>query len=61
MVDSNFILPPNVTIEFDVNNPKNVNIQPLTTQNNPQVGQLAPETFKDKNLNTTFDDDAVSG
>jgi hypothetical protein len=60
-LDSNFVLPPNVTIEFDVNSTMNVNIQPLSPMNNPQAGGLAPEAFKDKNLNTTFDDDAVSG
>jgi hypothetical protein len=29
--------------------------------NNPQVGSLAPEAFKDLNLDTTADPDAVSG
>jgi hypothetical protein len=38
-----------------------MNIQPLTAANNPQVGALAPEAFKDQDLNTTFDPDAVSG
>jgi hypothetical protein len=46
---------------FDVNNSSNVNLQPLTPANNPQMGALAPEAFKDKNLNKTFDPDAISG
>lgn len=61
LLDSNFVLPPDVTIEFDVNSANNVNIQPLSAMNNPEAGGLAPEAFKDKKLNTTFDDDAVSG
>ena len=60
-LDSNFVLPPDVTIEFDVNSPNNVNIQPLSSDNNPQAGGLAPEAFKDKNLDTIADPDAVSG
>ena len=58
---SNFNLPPNVTIEYDVNSTNNVNIQLLQPGNNPQAGSLAPEAFKDMNLNTTADPDAVSG
>jgi len=50
-----------VTIEFDVNNANNVNIQPLSADNNPQAGALVPQAFKDINLNTTADPDAVSG
>lgn len=50
-----------MTIEFDVNNANNVNIQPLSSTNNPQAGSLAPQAFKDINLNTTADPDAVSG
>jgi hypothetical protein len=50
-----------VTVAYDANNPKNVNIQPLLDGNNPQGGQLVPEAFKDANLNTTFDPEAVSG
>jgi len=61
LLDSNFILPPNVTIEFDVNNVNNTNLQPLSPENNPQAGSLVPEAFKDANLNTTADPDAVSG
>ena len=29
--------------------------------NNPQAGSVTPEAFKDVNLNTTADPDAVSG
>lgn len=50
-----------MTIEFDVNSANDVNIQPLASNNNPQMGSTAPEAFKDKNLNTTADPDAVSG
>jgi hypothetical protein len=60
-LDSNFNLPPDVTTEFDVKSSKNVNIQPLSANNNPQAGGLAPEAFKDKNLDSTADPDAVSG
>ena len=61
LLDSDFNLPANVTIEFDVNNANNVNLQPLSSANNPQVGSLIPEAFKDTNLNTTADHHAVSG
>jgi len=60
-VDSNFILPPDVTIEFDVNSSNDVNIQPLAADNNPQAGSLAPEAFLDINLDTVPDPLAVSG
>jgi hypothetical protein len=60
-LDSDFNLPADVTIEFAVNSKKNVNLQPLQAANNPQVGGLAPEAFKDKNLDTTPDPAAVSG
>jgi hypothetical protein len=50
-----------VTIEFDVSSPNNVNLQPLQAANNPQVGSLAPQAFKDYNLDTIPDPDAVSG
>jgi hypothetical protein len=50
-----------VTIEFDVNSHNNVNLQPLQSTNNPQAGSQAPEAFKDINLDTTADPDAVSG
>jgi hypothetical protein len=50
-----------VTRKFDVNSASNVNIQPLSPSNNPQVGEPAPEAFKDKNLDKTPDPDAVSG
>jgi hypothetical protein len=56
---SNFNLPLNVTLAFDVNNSKN--IQFLNGTNNPQQGSLVPQAFKDSNLNTTPDPDAVSG
>lgn len=58
---SNFNIPANVTIAFDVNNPANQNIQVLAPSNNPQQGALVPQAFKDVNLNTTADPHAVSG
>ena len=61
ILDSNFNLPPDVTIEYAVNSTNNVNIQPLNPMNNPQAGSTAPEAFKDINLNTTADPKAVSG
>jgi hypothetical protein len=54
---SNFNLPLDVTLAFDVNNSKNISA--LNT--NPQPGSLVPQAFKDSNLNTTPDPDAVSG
>ena len=61
ILDSSFNLPPNVTIEYSTNSTNNVNLQPLQPGNNPQAGGLAPQAFKDVNLNTTADNDAVSG
>lgn len=54
---SNFNLPLDVTLGFDLNNSTNFKI--LNT--NPQPGSLVPQAFKDLNLNTTPDPDAVSG
>jgi hypothetical protein len=56
---SNFNLPANVTLAFNVK--KSTNIEPLNPANNPQAGALVPQAFKDINLNTTADPDAVSG
>lgn len=56
---SDFNLPLDVTLAFDVNN--SANIQVLNPDNNPQPGALVPQAFKDINLNTTADPDAVSG
>lgn len=61
---SQFNLPAQVTLEFDLNNGNNKNINAaeiLANGNNPQAGSLVPEAFKDANLNTVADDDAVSG
>jgi hypothetical protein len=58
---SQFNLPSAVTIEIDTNSPLNQNIQLLSPGNNPQAGALVPQAFKDVNLNTTADPDAVSG
>ncbi|OJJ07897.1 hypothetical protein ASPVEDRAFT_47084 [Aspergillus versicolor CBS 583.65] len=56
---SNFNLPQNVTLAFNVDD--SVNIEPLDDDNNPQRGSLVPQAFKDVNLNTTADNEAVSG
>ena len=58
---SDFNLPADVTIEFAVNSSNNTNLQPLNPMNNPQAGSVTPQAFKDVNLNTTADNDAVSG
>jgi urease beta subunit len=56
---SDFNLPSGVEVVFDLNDPRNVNITTVTS--NPDTGGLVPEAFKDENLNTTSDEDAVSG
>lgn len=56
---SNFNLPQNVTLAFNVD--ESVNIEYLNPDNNPQQGSLVPQAFKDVNLNTTADFEAVSG
>lgn len=61
---SQFNLPSNVAIEIDLNNGnnKNINAQEIIANgNNPQLGGLVPRAFKDVNLNTVADHDAVSG
>jgi hypothetical protein len=61
---SNFNLPSAVTVEIDLNSPlnQNINAQTITADgNNPQAGALVPQAFKDVNLNTIADPDAVSG
>ena len=61
---SQFNLPSAVTLEFDLanGNNKNINGGEITALgNNPQTGAPVPQAFKDANLNTTADPDAVSG
>jgi hypothetical protein len=58
---SNFNLPAQVTLAFDVNNPMDKNIQLIAQGNNPQQGAPVPQAFKDVALTTTPDPDAVSG
>jgi hypothetical protein len=61
---SQFNLPADVTLEFDLNSTNNKNIngaEIVANGNEPQAGSLVPQAFKDKNLNTTPDDEAVSG
>jgi hypothetical protein len=57
-------LPANVTIEIDVTNENNTNIngdELVANGNNPQAGAPVSMTFMDFNLNSTQDMDAVSG
>jgi hypothetical protein len=61
---SDFNLPADVTVELDLNSPKDVNIGAgfITAEgNNPHVGSLVPQAFMDINLNTTADPQAISG
>lgn len=61
---SDFNLPPRVTLQFNLGSSNNSNIFPgkiVANGNNPHVGGLAPQAFKDVNLNTTADPQAVSG
>jgi hypothetical protein len=61
---SQFNLPADVNIEINLNSPlnKNINAQEIIADgNNPQNGSLVPEAFKDINLDTIPDPDAVSG
>jgi len=61
---SQFNLPANVTIEIDVTNENNTNIngdELVSNGNNPQNGAAVGMTFMDFNLNSTQDMDAVSG
>jgi hypothetical protein len=62
--DSQFNLPADVTLVFDLNNSTNQNINAaeiLANGNEPQKGAPVAQAFKDANLNTTADPDAVSG
>jgi hypothetical protein len=61
---SQFNLPSDVTLAFDLasQNNKNINGAQITANgNNPQAGGLVPQAFKDANLDTVPDHDAVSG
>jgi hypothetical protein len=61
---SQFNLPSAVAIEINLNSTlnNNINAAEITMMNNnPQNGATVPQAFKDANLNTTPDDDAVSG
>jgi peptidoglycan hydrolase-like protein with peptidoglycan-binding domain len=61
---SQFNLPSAVVIEINLNSTlnNNINAAEITMMNNnPQNGATVPQAFKDANLNTTPDDDAVSG
>jgi hypothetical protein len=56
---SQFNLPTGVSIKVDTANSAGFNL--LQSANNPQAGGAVPQTFKDFNLNTIPDNDAVSG
>lgn len=61
---SQFNLPTDVTLEFDLanGNNKNINAAEISANgNNPQAGGLVPQAFMDANLNAVADPDAVSG
>jgi hypothetical protein len=61
---SQFNLPSAVAIEINTNSTlnKNINAPKLVAMgNNPQAGAPVPHAFKDANLNTVPDNDAVSG
>lgn len=61
---SQFNLPADVTLAFDLNNGANKNINAaeiMANGNNPQAGAPVPQAFMDANLNTTADPNAVSG
>ncbi len=61
---SQFNLPSAVAIEINTNSTlnKNINAPELVAMgNNPQAGAPVPQAFKDVNLNTVPDNDAVSG
>jgi hypothetical protein len=60
---SQFNLPADVTVQYDLDNKNNKNINAkeiLANNNNPQAGAPVPQAFKDVN-GTIPDDDAVSG
>jgi hypothetical protein len=61
---SQFNLPADVILEFDLNNGNNVNINApeiLANGNNPRAGAPVPRAFMDVNLSTIPDTEAVSG
>jgi len=61
---SQFNLPAAVTIDYNLTSPLNMNINAaeiIANGNNPQMGAPVIQAFKDINLNTIPDDDAVSG
>lgn len=61
---SQFNLPSGVTIDYNTNSTLNSNINAaelIANGNNPQAGGAVPQAFKDANLDTTPDMDAVSG
>jgi hypothetical protein len=61
---SQFNLPADVVLDFNLNSTLNVNINAaeiLMMGNNPQKGAPVPQTFMDVNLNTTADNDSFSG
>jgi hypothetical protein len=61
---SQFNLPSAVTLDFNLNSTLNANINAaeiMELGNNPQAGSAVPQAFKDMDLNTIPDNEAVSG
>jgi hypothetical protein len=61
---SDFNLPADVAIEIDLKSNQNMNINAqeiIQNGNNPHGGGPVPQAFKDVNLDTVPDDQAVSG
>lgn len=61
---SDFNLPSEVTVVLNVNDPRNRNVNAAaiqTNNNNPHMGALVPQAFKDINLSQQPDPHAVSG
>lgn len=61
---SDFNLPAKVTLQFNLASKNNMHINAaeiIAEGNNPHVGGLVPQAFKDMNLDTTPDFGAVSG
>src|SRR5271156_2529488 len=61
---SDFNLPSGVVLEFNLQSKNNMNINAAEIKqlnNNPHAGALVPQAFKDINLDTVPDNQAVSG
>ncbi|KAH0544746.1 hypothetical protein FGG08_001113 [Glutinoglossum americanum] len=62
IVDSDFVLPSDVQLVVDLGASVNINADEVTANgNNPHIGSLVPQAFKDPDSNKVPDNDAVSG